>query len=425
MKIFLDSIGCRLNQSEIEKMALQFRAAGHEIVGTPGTADLVVVNTCAVTAAASSDSRQRIHQAALNGKTRIIATGCWATVELEKALQMPNVTDLVTNNEKDLLVSRILKISPEKINIFAIKREPLPGSHQRTRAFIKVQDGCNNFCTFCITRVARGPSRSMPFMEIMADIQAAMLGGAKEIVLTGAQLGSWGRDLTPICKLADLINKILETCEIPRLRLSSLEPWEVDKDLLALLSHPRFCHHLHLPLQSGSEIVLKRMARKINPKQYSTLLKKIREKVPEIAITTDIIVGFPGETDDEFNSSLEFVNNQQFAAGHVFSFSARPGTPAANFTDSIHIEIRKNRSRLMRVAVAESAQKYRKKFKGLILQVLWEKATKTIQGDWIMEGLSPNYLRVRASSNRNLWNTISNVELLSYDDQIIEGRILN
>lgn len=423
MKIFLDSIGCRLNQSEIEKMALQFRAAGHEIVDTPELADLAVVNTCAVTAAASSDSRQRIRQASSNGRTKIIATGCWATIEPEKALQLTSVTDLVMNNEKHLLVSKILKIPPEKINSPAIKREPLPGLHKRTRAFIKVQDGCNNFCTFCITRVARGTSRSTPFPEIMTDIQAAMLGDVKEIVLTGAQLGSWGRDLIPPYKLADLINGILDNFEIPRLRLSSLEPWEVDDDLLALLSHPRFCRHLHLPLQSGSEAVLERMSRKINPKEYSNLLKKIRHTVPDIAITTDIIVGFPNETDREFSKSLEFVKNQQFAGGHVFSYSARPGTPANNFKDSIHVDIRKNRSRLMREMLAESTQQYKKKFQGLVLQVLWEKATKTTGGDWTMEGLSTNYLRMRASSDKNLWNTISAVKIVSCADQIIEGII--
>jgi len=425
MKIYLDSIGCRLNQSEIEKMALKFRMAGHEIVGAAKLADLVVVNTCAVTAAASSDSRQHIRQAAKFGEKRIIVTGCWATIEPEKVIQIPLVTELVANNKKDLLVSRVLKIHPEKIPTGLVKREPLPGLHQRTRAFIKIQDGCDNHCTYCITRLARGSSRSVPFQGIMEDIKMAELGEVKEIVLTGAQLGSWGRDLKPALTLSDLINKILENSYITRLRLSSLEPWEFDDHLLEIITHPRFCRHLHLPLQSGSGSVLKRMARKINPFHYSDLLDKVRDKVPVIAITTDIMVGFPGESEEQFNQSLEYVRKQQFAGGHVFSFSSRPGTPAANFPDSIQFDIKKKRSQLMRTIIDESAQRYRQKFKGTVLQILWEKASEILPGKWVMEGFSDNYLRVSAIAGENLWNAISDVELLSFGKHNIAGKIIS
>jgi len=419
MKIFLDSIGCRLNQSEIEKMAFQFRMAGHEIVSTSENADLVVINTCAVTAAASSDSRQHIRQVAKKSKGQTIVTGCWATMEPDVAIRMPTVQSVVENDKKDELVSIVLKNPPDESNHLMIRREPLPGLHRRTRAFIKVQDGCNNYCTYCITRIARGKSRSMPVSEILADITRAELGGTKEVVLSGAQLGSWGRDLNPVQHLSDLLLNIFEASKIPRVRLSSLEPWEVDEHLLDLITHARFCHHLHLPLQSGSTNILQRMGRRINPSQYSETIQEIRNRIPDIAITTDIMVGFPGESEEEFQQSLEFVKAQQFSGGHVFSFSSRVGTPAANYSDHISPDVKKNRSKIMQALINESAQDYRNNFIGHVVQVLWEKTIVSSQGDWLMEGLSDNYLRVVAKANEDLWNEFSMVELRSYEKKSV------
>ena len=219
MKIFLDTVGCRLNQSEIETMARQFRAAGHEIVISAEMAELAVVNTCAVTNEAAADSRGKIRQIARAGVNEIIATGCWATLQPGQARELPNVLHVVTNERKDHLVTDLLNIPQESFELEPIAREPLPGLHRRTRAFIKVQDGCDNHCTFCITTIARGEGRSRTVAEVLLDIQSALDGGAKEIVLTGVHLGSWGYDFNSHLKA--LIKVILRETDVPRLRLSS------------------------------------------------------------------------------------------------------------------------------------------------------------------------------------------------------------
>ena len=300
MKVYLDTIGCRLNQSEIEKMARQFRAAGHEIVASPSAADLVVVNTCAVTSAAASDSRQKIRQAAKAGKAEIVVTGCWATLEPEAALSMPAVTKVIANRNKTSLVSETLHLPEQDFDIEPLARKPLPGIHQRTRGFIKVQEGCDNYCTFCLTRLLRGKSTSTPANEVLQDIRSALNGGTQEIVLTGVQLGAWGLDFAPPSTLEGLVRRILAETETPRLRLSSLEPWNLDESFFSLWEDARLCRHLHMPLQSGCAATLKRMGREITPAAYAALVEQARQVSPEIAITTDIIAGFPGETDAEF-----------------------------------------------------------------------------------------------------------------------------
>jgi len=233
MKVYLDTIGCRLNQAEIERMAREFRAAGHELVGAPEEADLAVVNTCAVTANAVGDSRQRIRQLARAGVPRVVATGCWATLEPERAAQLPAVTAVVPNPQKDALTAQVLGLPPEAFDLEPIARQPLPGSRARTRAFIKVQDGCDNRCTFCITTVARGAGRSRAVPDVLADIRAALRGGAQEVVLTGVHLGSWGRDFSPPRHLRHLVTAVLQETAVPRLRLSSLEPWELSAAFFA------------------------------------------------------------------------------------------------------------------------------------------------------------------------------------------------
>ncbi|MDQ2693396.1 MAG: MiaB/RimO family radical SAM methylthiotransferase, partial [Chloroflexota bacterium] len=303
MKIYLDTIGCRLNQSEIETMARQFRAAGHEIVTTAESADMAVVNTCAVTNQAASDSRSQIRRVGRAGVKEIVATGCWATLQPEQALGLPNVLRVIKNESKDQLVPEILHLSRESFDVEPIVRQPLPGLHRRTRAFIKVQDGCDNHCTFCITTVARGAGRSRSVAEVILDIQSALAGGTKEVVLTGVHLGSWGYDFH--AHLRDLIKVILRETDVPRLRLSSLEPWDLDEDFFSLWENPRLMPHLHLPLQSGCEFTLRRMARKTTPASFRALVAAARRAIPDVAITTDIIAGFPGETEDEFGESLD------------------------------------------------------------------------------------------------------------------------
>jgi threonylcarbamoyladenosine tRNA methylthiotransferase MtaB len=417
MKVFLESIGCRLNQSEIENLADQFRSAGYDIVGSADAADLVVVNTCTVTAKAASDSRQKIRQARHAGTGCIAVTGCWATLEPSVAASMPGVKWIIPNQRKDQLVYQVTGMPEADSSQPIPTRQALPGEQFRTRAFIKVQDGCDHHCTYCITRLARGASRSRAAGQVLADIKAALRGGAKEVVLTGVQLGSWGHDLDGSHHLADLLGLILNQTETPRLRLSSIEPWEVDEFLLDVWRSPRMCRHLHLPLQSGSKLVLQRMARGISPSAYSLLLELIRSQVPEMAITTDIMVGFPGEGENEFAESLDFITSMGFSGGHVFKYSARPGTPAASYPDQVPHPVRKMRSELVRRILMESGMVYRHKFLGQTLPVLWEAREKWIPGGIVLSGLTDNYLRVETLSSRELCGQVSQVIL----DEVLPG----
>jgi len=430
MKIFLDTIGCRLNQSEIERIASQFRAAGHEIVESAANADYVVINTCAVTSEAASDSRQKIRQAARargskrEGQGGVVVTGCWATLDAAAARSLPGVTRVVPNTEKDRLVQDLLNLPEEVFDLEPVAREPLPGAHLRTRAFIKVQDGCDNHCTFCVTRIARGAGRSRPIQEVLRDIHAALEGGAQEVVLTGVHLGSWGQDFDQQAHLYDLVERILGDTEIPRLRLSSLEPWDLDGNFFSLWSDSRLCRHLHLPLQSGSRETLRRMARKTTPESFAQLVEAARAASPDIAITTDIIVGFPGETAQQFEESLEYVRRINFAAGHVFTYSSRPGTAASRMPNHLPMEVRKHRNALMRAVFAESASQYREKFIGAELPVLWESTDAYGPEGWKLHGLTDNYLRVTARSPERLWNQISKVRMRESHDDGLEGEIL-
>lgn len=421
MKIYLDTIGCRLNQSEIETMARQFRAAGHEIVASAEGAELAVMNTCAVTNDAASDSRRKIRQMAQAGAKEIVATGCWATLQPKEAAALPNVLKVVSNERKDNLATEIINAHPSLFDLEPLNRVPLPGLHHRTRAFIKAQDGCNNHCTFCITTVARGAGRSRPLADVIADIQFALDGGAKEIVLTGVHLGSWGQDFQ--IHLRDLVTAILRETDAPRLRLSSLEPWDLDADFFSLWQEKRLCRHLHLPLQSGCAATLKRMARKTTPASFRGLTAGARFLTPDAALTTDLIAGFPGETESEFAESLDFVREMNFAGGHPFTYSPRPGTAAMRLAGQVRPEVRKERSAKLREALEESAKSYRQKFIGQTLSVLWESSAQLSDAGWEMEGWSDNYLRVRAIAPRAMWNEISNVKIESMAGEILFGEI--
>ncbi|MBE0670150.1 MAG: tRNA (N(6)-L-threonylcarbamoyladenosine(37)-C(2))-methylthiotransferase MtaB [Anaerolineales bacterium] len=422
MKIFLDTIGCRLNQAEIENMARQFRAAGHEIVPTAEIADMAVVNTCAVTTQAASDSRSKIRTIARAGVDEIIATGCWTTLQPKEAAALPNVLRVITNEQKDHLVANTLNLEPSTFDLEPIDRTPIPGLHRRTRAFIKVQDGCDNKCTFCITTVARGAGRSRPLVDVISDINSALAGNSKEIVLTGVHLGSWGQEMG--YHLRDLVNAILRETDVNRLRLSSLEPWDLDADFFSLWNDKRLMPHLHLPLQSGSESTLRRMARKTTPASFRELVNAARDVMPDAAITTDIIAGFPGETDDEFAETLEFVNEMRFTGGHVFSYSPRPGTGAAKMKGQVKPELRKRRNHILQEAIEESAKVYREKFIGQKMPVLWESTTEYGEYGWRMEGWTGNYLRVSANAPSPRWNEVDEVELQEVRGGLVKGAIL-
>jgi threonylcarbamoyladenosine tRNA methylthiotransferase MtaB len=424
MKIYLDTIGCRLNQSEIETFARQFRAAGHELVPYPAEADLAVVNTCSVTAAAAADSRKKIRGMQRSGAAEVIVTGCWSTLEPEAAAALKGVRLVVPNAEKEDLVRDLLEIPADDFDLEPLARKPIPGGRARTRAFIKVQDGCDNRCTFCITTLARGPGRSLPVQQILEDIRYALDGGCQEIVLTGVHLGSWGQDFAKPAALSDLVRTILEDTDAPRLRLSSLEPWDIDDDFFRLWQDPRLARHLHLPLQSGCESTLRRMARKTTPEKFAKLVSTARSMIPEVAITTDIIVGFPGETEAEFAESLAFTDEMAFARGHVFTYSERQGTAAARMPERIPHPERKKRSSIMRDLLAQSERAYQERFVGTRGTVLWESSLPWKNGSWKLIGLTDNYLRVTTVTPEEAWNQITTVKLQGIYKQGMVGRII-
>lgn len=424
MKVYLDMIGCRLNQSELEVIARQFAAAGHTLVGEPSEADLAVINTCTVTAAAAADSRKMIRRIARSGTARIVTTGCWSELEPEQALELPGVSKVVPNQEKDRLVAELLSLDDHLIDLEPIERVSIPGGRERTRAFIKAQDGCRHCCAFCITTVARGDSRSQPFESVFHEVQAAVRSDVQEIVLTGVQLGSWGRDLNPRLELSDLVEGILENTKIPRIRLSSIEPWDVTSRLIALLREDRVARHLHLPLQSGSQATLRRMSRAITPERYARLIEKVRSTVPKAAITTDILTGFPGETEEEYQESLAFIRQMAFAGGHVFTYSAREGTPAADLPDQVPHPVRKTRSAEIRQLLQRSGEEYRRQILGQDLQVLWEQGESQSDGHWKGSGLSDNYLKVTADLDSDRWNQFSWIRVQALTKDGVSGEVI-
>ena len=411
MKIFFDTIGCRLNQAEIEQMAGQFRAAGHQILESAVGADIVVVNTCSVTAAAASDSRQKVRQVSHAGARKIILTGCWATLESDQASALPGVVEVISNLDKMSIPLRVMNSEMTQYDLEPIARKPLPGAHQRTRAFIKAQDGCNNICTFCVTRLARGSGKSVPKELVLNAICLAEKGDAHEVVLTGVHLGSWGSEMNSHETITDLIDYLLDNTSVDRIRLSSIEPWDLDKRFFSLWQNPRMCRHLHLPLQSGSASVLKRMVRHNTPEAFAELVTIARKSIPGVALTTDIIVGFPGETEEEFQESLAFVEQMTFSGGHVFRYSPREGTAAARMTGRVHGDVVRERAEEMRIAIGESESRYLNTMIGKQLQVLWEASGVLGEKGWTLHGLSDNNINVKANADHNRCNQIDTVQI--------------
>ena len=428
MKIYLDTVGCRLNQSEIERMALEFRQAGHVIVGSMSEADMVVVNTCAVTTQAASDSRQKLRQAArLSPELNIVATGCWTTLEPQAAQAISANSRVVVNDDKDRLVSTILETNLSDMDLSHIEREALPGARHRTRAFVKVQDGCDAHCTYCVTRVARGPSRGLPVKRVLMDIHSALEGGAREIILSGVQLGTWGKHFSQPSDLKQLIRQVLNETGVTRLRLSSIEPWDLDQEFFRLFDDPRVCRHLHISLQSGCASTLKRMGRLNTPEEYLERLNWARELDPDFSITTDVITGFPGETPEDFQKSIDFIRRAGFSGGHVFPYSERPGTPAINLPGKVPPRIRKERAAEVRRVMTDSAMEFSHRFIGKCGKVLWETAATDDNGSWLY-GYNEAYIRVAASVEKKMIddkiNAIDTVLFAGTDSHGLTGKII-
>jgi threonylcarbamoyladenosine tRNA methylthiotransferase MtaB len=415
MKVHLHSIGCRLNQSEIETMGRQLLAAGHEIVAEAETADTVIINTCAVTREAARDARsqtRRIHRH--NPAAEIMLTGCYATIAPHELAQVKGAGRVIANKDKAQLVQMIdpqVRIDLPVFDQEPVLREFLAGTAGHTRAFIKVQDGCNNRCTFCVTTVARGDGQSRHLGDIVAEIQALAAAGYREAVLTGVHLGSYGHDFDNKAGLRDLVQAILAHTDMPRLRLSSLEPWDIAPDFFSLWQDSRLLPHLHMPLQSGCDRTLRRMARRTNQASFRELVTAARTHIPDLNLSTDIITGFPGETEQDFAESLDYVREMDFARLHVFTYSQRPGTAAAKMPDQLPNALKKERTRQMIELGNAMSEAFHAGFVGTEREVLWETAVGADNNGLRWVGYSDNYIRVTASGSADLFNCVTPTQL--------------
>ncbi len=429
MKVYLQALGCKLNESELEAWARDFTARGDQVVTDPRDADTIVLNTCTVTAQAARKSRNLSrHLARANSNAQIILTGCYASMSSEQAQGLPNVAFVVPNADKDALV----KITRERVGDFPYAPYfASPSANEqvslRTRAFVKIEDGCNMSCTYCIIPLARGRARSRPQNEIIDAIKSLVDGGYQEVILTGVQISDYrlqeresgnGR-LRGLC---DLVSEILRETPLPRLRLTSIAPWDLDDELLDMFSDTRLCRHLHLSLQSGSNTVLRRMRRPYTVEQFADAVEMARAMIPHVAITTDVIVGFPGEADVEFQESLEFVERMNFARVHVFPYSAREGTVAAQLPLHLSDLVKDARAKAMQ-RVADTAQvNFAKQNVGRTFDVLYEEQTNAAG---IFSGYTDNYIRVATRSNENLSNRILSTHLMENVQDGARGELVS
>ncbi len=427
MQVRLESIGCRLNIGEIEVMARGLAAAGHRVVGSGDPAELCILNTCTVTAIASRKSRQLIRQIKrANPSAAIIVTGCDAEMAPSDMAEIG--VDLVVGNEdKD----RLLELAEAAGLLETIPAEPddqvlfAPADATRTRAFLKVQDGCDNRCAFCVITVARGAGRSVPVDAVLKEVNDLRHLGYREVVLSGVHLGSYGHDLGDLRGLQHLIERILADTDVERLRLSSLEPWDLDAWFFDTFADSRLLPHLHLPLQSGCDETLKRMARRTSRAEFSELVTEARRAVPDVAISSDIIVGFPGETDEEFEQSISLVEELAFSRLHIFRYSRREGTAAAKMAQLVPGPIAQERSRRMHTLAADLEHRFNSKLVGRTANVLWETAED--HGDVLRwSGLTPNYVRVTTTTppNEDLLNVVTPTEIVEVVPGGVVGRTL-
>jgi threonylcarbamoyladenosine tRNA methylthiotransferase MtaB len=427
MRIRVDSIGCRLNISEIEEIARRFSSAGHRLVGPGEPADLYVFNTCAVTHIAARKSRQVIRQMRrANPQAKVVVTGCYAELSPDEIGGL-GVDMVVGNDQKDNLPNLLAQAG------YLQDADPVPSVDSsslffmedgHTRAFVKVQDGCDNRCTFCIVTVARGVSRSRPVAEVIGEINRLTGLGYQEAVLSGVHLGSYGHDWGDSQGLYNLVQIVLTNTDIPRLRLSSLEPWDLDEKFFELGQNKRLLPHFHLPLQSGCDTTLQRMARRTTQKQFAQLMKSARQAIPDLSITTDIMVGFPGETDAEFEESIAFVEAMAFAKLHIFRYSAREGTAAVKMPGQVSPQIAQQRSQRMHVLNSKLERNFRQKFIGRMMPVLWETSEPYGFGlQW--SGLTNNYTRVITQTNpdTNLRNQVINTNLIALAPAALVGQL--
>lgn len=432
-KIAFYTLGCKVNQSDTASMERLFREAGYEIVDFAEKADIYLINTCVVTNMGQRKSRQMIHRAIRkNPSAFIVVSGCYPQTAAEEVKAIQGVDLIIGNQDRAAVVSLVEAAATEQSidaydNVKKLSAqttfEELSADceTEKTRAFLKIQEGCNQFCTYCIIPYARGPLRSRSLENIKNEVQKLVEAGFSEVVLIGIHLGAYGKELKNGIGLTDAVKAALEVPGLARLRLGSLESVEVDDDLLTLMaSDERVQRQLHLPLQSGCDDILKSMHRPYDTRIFAELLQKIRAKLADVSITTDVIVGFPGETEENFETTKEFIKSCGFSKIHIFPFSPRKGTPAASFGGAVQEKVKQSRAEELAEVDKEGHDRYCRSMLNKAVSVLFEQ--KSAEGLW--EGLSGNYIRVYVKSEENLSGKIRKVLLKDLHKDGMTGELI-
>ena len=423
-RVAIATLGCKVNQFETADMAQQFRAAGWELVPFSAQADLYLINSCTVTGRSDAESRRLVRRARrTNPAATVVATGCYAQVQPEALAALPELDQVLGNEEKFQIVAAIESGADHVTDLGTLKQAgPLRlTSHlEHTRAFLQVQTGCENGCSYCIVPAARGPNRSVPPDEVTAAIQR-LTGeeGYREVVLAGIHLGAYGLDLRPATSLTGLIDRLLAETALPRLRLGSIEPNELTDELLErFVTSNRLCPHLHIPLQSGCDTVLTRMGRRYTADFYRRLVDRAAALLPEAFIAADLIAGFPGESEAEFEATCRLVEQLPLASLHLFPYSRRPGTPAAGMPDQVPSPVITRRAELLRRMAADKHAAFQKRFIGSTLPVL---GLRHDARHGMVTGLARNYLEVRYPAGATWLNREVTVQVTGSEQGMLLG----
>ncbi|MCH7624526.1 MAG: tRNA (N(6)-L-threonylcarbamoyladenosine(37)-C(2))-methylthiotransferase MtaB [Chloroflexi bacterium] len=420
----IETHGCKLNQADSLRLAREFVAAGYVRVSADGPADVYVLNSCTVTHVADRKARHALRAARRrNPDALVVATGCYPQRAPDDLTALDEVDLVLGNPDKESLVRRVTDLRGDRLEDW--EEEPfmaLDGRTTRTRAMVKIQEGCDQVCAYCIVPKVRGRERSVPLDDIVADIGRCVGEGYREVVLTGTQLGTYGFEW-PEISLTDLVKAVLRRTDVQRLRVSSLQPQEISGELLELWGDERLCPHFHVPLQSGSDAVLERMRRRYTSEMYQDAVERVRARVEDVSITTDVIVGFPGETEDDFRRTVELCEAVGFSDMHVFPYSPRPGTSAAVYGGQVAPAVKAERVRTLMALASDQSRRFRGRFIGTERPVLWER-TVDMSSVEVWSGLTDNYIRAYAPSSEDIANRVTAARLLSVRGDGMESRIL-
>jgi threonylcarbamoyladenosine tRNA methylthiotransferase MtaB len=423
MRIAFTTLGCKINQYETDSMRQDLLSKGNTIVPFDAEADVYIINTCSVTAKSDYQCRQVIRAAVRRGHAaKIVVTGCYAETRPEELKNIPGVDLVIGNRDKAMIPNHIMKeVSPE-IPPAGSVLVSIKTLQEKTRGFLKIQDGCDNRCSYCIVPLARGGSRSVGFGSVVSEFEQLVKKSCPEVVLTGIHIGSYGSDLRPATNLSELLAALISKRGYTRIRLSSIEPTEITAEFISFLG-PSLCRHLHIPLQSGDDVILRAMNRNYTSGFYREVLENISQRVPGIALGADVMVGFPGEGEKEFQNTLELVERSALTHLHVFSYSPRPGTRAAELKQQVPDQVKKERNKALRELGNKKNFDFRKKCQGSELKVVVEDKKDIHSG--LLTGLTDNYLKVLVSgAKKDHIGKEMNVKIEKVEKEAILAKIL-